>query len=142
MIRGWLFLALITTVGCSTSRIIDRVVIKERVDSIMVKGDTIFIDMPSDTIVWRDTVFQTHAFIARIDTTIQRTGVRASYQYPENRWAVRVVNRDTVVRYVVRDSLIERTVERQVEVVPKWMWWFLIAIIVVGLAIIVRRIVP
>lgn len=113
--------------GCSTTAV-TRVEVRERVDTLVVKGDTIRMEGPSDTLIVQrvDTLFR--SLRAAKDTTLQGVRIYLQYAYPPDRWAVDVIQRDTVIRWTVRDSIVERPY--RVEIVPWWVYLALAGMIV------------
>jgi hypothetical protein len=110
--------------GCSATAV-TKVEVRERQDSIIVQYDTIAIERPS-TVVVAETIWasQTETVVrsvhARLDTAINGVHLKAEYKYPTDRWAVRILQRDTVIRWTVRDSIVQQPYE--VETVPFWVY--------------------
>lgn len=69
---------------------------------------------------------------AKKDTTIGRWKLRFAYAYPPDRWSVEILEADTMARWKVRDSLIEKPYE--VEKIP---WWITALVIMLGAALII-----
>lgn len=128
-------------VGCG-STITERVIVRERIDTLRVQGDSVFIEGPSSSFVL-DTIQkepplnlplkegEKKAFVASLDTTVERIRLQAKYWHPSNRWRIGILQRDTVVRYLVRDSIkVESHVEK-VAVTPAWVY---VLLVVLGLA--------
>lgn len=131
-----LLLIVIGLTGCSSTAI-TKVEVRERPDSLLVRADTIrVIEVRSDTVyvdrldttiiqinpAGRDTIriVGYRGVRAHIDTTVDGVSVFAEYEYPPDRWRVDVVGRDTIIRWTVRDSIIQRPYE--VRSVPLWVY--------------------
>lgn len=109
--------------SCGTTAV-TKITVRERYDSLIVRHDTIRVrDARSDSLdITPAGPGDAHAFKgirASIDTTVRGVGISASYEYPPDRWGFDVGRPDTIVKWRVRDSLIERPYE--VEVVPFWV---------------------
>jgi hypothetical protein len=130
--------------GCGTSTVVTKVRITERPDSLVIKGDSIGFQTVSDSVgvdsieTTSDKVDSTAAkdltpipsparrgeyafrsIHAKKDTTVGRWKLRFGYDYPPDRWKIEIIEADTMARWIVRDSLIEKPYE--VEVVPFWV---------------------
>lgn len=109
--------------GCCGSTAVTKVTIRERYDSLIVRHDTIRVrDARSDSLEILVSPSDSNAFTsvrASLDTTVSGVGLDVRYSYPPDAWSIDVAQRDTVIRWRVRDSLIERPYE--VEVVPFWV---------------------
>jgi hypothetical protein len=130
-------MCLLVLIGCGTTAV-TKITVRERVDTLFIKGDTIrIIDAQSDTLTVErvDTLFR--AVRASIDTTVQGVRIDARYRYPPDRWDIGVMERDTVHHYAVRDSIVERPYA--VEKVPFWVYLAMGGMIVALLAAIFKR---
>ena len=141
--------------GCSSSTVTTRVTITERPDSLVIKGDSIAFQAKSDSIridsvehpdVGRASLPDHigspsiaplsprpafHSIHAKKDTTVGRWTLSFAYDYPPDRWGVKIIEADTTARWKVRDSIVERPYE--VEVIP---WWAKAVIGMLGVALI------
>ncbi len=147
----FLFAAILS--GCSGSSAVTRYTVRERPDSLIIRGDSIAFSAHSDTLnvdsvkavivgepdtsaVSQSVAPPTPRTVstlyrsvkARKDTTIGRFRIRLGYQWPGDLFTFQIMEGDTSVHWVVRDSLVERPYE--VEVVPFW------AKLVLGIALI------
>lgn len=110
--------------GCSATAV-TKVEVRERQDSIVVQYDTVTIERPS-TVVVAETVWasQTETVVrsvhARVDTMVEGVHLSAEYKYPLDRWLVRILQRDTVIKWTVRDSVVQQPYE--IEKVPFWVY--------------------
>lgn len=130
---------LLLFLGCGTTSV-TKVEVRERIDTLLVKGDTIRITAPSDTLfIERDSSLAPGAFTsvrAALDTTVEGVRVYLQYAYPPDRWGINIIQRDTVIRWTVRDSIIQRPYE--VQVIPLWIrigGVLMMAAMVVGLVV-------
>jgi hypothetical protein len=106
--------------GCSSTAT-TRVEIRERIDTLLVKGDTIRVrEVQSDTIYVEEIPGGFRSVRAALDTTVQNVRMSVHYAYPPDRWNVRIMSRDTVIRWTVRDSIIQQPYE--IQHVPLWVY--------------------
>lgn len=119
--------------ACGTTSV-TKIEVRERIDTLIVKGDTIrVVDRRSDTlVVEKETDCAGFKSVrAALDTTVAGVRIYVQYAYPPDRWAADIIQRDTVIRWTVRDSVIERPYE--IERVPMWVYFVLVCM---GLALI------
>lgn len=134
-------IAALVVVGCGTTTV-TKVEVRERIDSVYVKGDTIrVVDARSDTVLVEAASAGTFKSVrAALDTTVQGVRLYLQYAYPPDRWGADIIQRDTVIKYIARDSLVQRPYP--VQHVPVWIYFTLagmsIALIVLVIAT-VRR---
>jgi hypothetical protein len=144
----------LTWSGCS-SPAVTRVDVRERGDSLFVRGDTVrIINVASDTVyvdridttiislnpsAVRDTIriVGFRRVLADLDTTVSGVTIFAEYEYPPDRWRVDVMERDTVIKWTVRDSIIERPYA--VTEVPFWVYLTLVGMALALVAMIIKR---
>lgn len=111
-------------IGCGSTSV-TKIEVRERIDTLLIKGDTIrIVERQSDTLrlaplAQGDTVGFS-AIRAVLDTTTQGVRMYLQYAYPPDRWAVTVIQRDTVIKWTVRDSIVQRPYE--VQRVPLWVY--------------------
>lgn len=136
--------SLLLLAGCGSSTVTTKITITERPDSLVIKGDSIAFTAKSDSLLVdsvevgqaslpdrsgrpetivppspKAPVYLYRSVHAKKDTTIGRWKLRFGYTYPPDRWSVEILEADTMARWKVRDSLIEKPYE--VEVVPLWI---------------------
>lgn len=144
MIRPVLFAlcSLLFLAGCGSSTIATRITVTERPDSLVIKGDSIAFQAKSDSLrvdsvhaipspganpspffkgeAGRGSVQYLYRSVhAKKDTTVGRWKLSFAYDYPPDRWTIKILEADTTARWKVRDSLIDRPYE--VERIPWWM---------------------
>lgn len=124
--------------GCCTPQVVTKIEVRERVDSVFIPGAVVTLTAPSDTVV----IAQTDSAIslhASIDTIVSGAHIQLRYSYPPDQWNINLRNRDTVVRYIARDSIIQMPYEVVRERVPFWMYVTLAGMVLALLACIIRR---
>jgi hypothetical protein len=134
-----LFTVFCLLMGCSSSAV-TKVIVRERYDSLIVKYDTVRIAGKSDTVLVEKSVMDSLAvrsIAASIDTTVSGVRVITHYTFPADRWYFQLSRRDTVVRWMVRDSLIEAPYE--VEKTPWWVGYVLLVLCVLLVIAFIRR---
>lgn len=109
--------------GCGTTSV-TKVEVRERRDSIVIHYDTIHVVTMSDSIR-TDTVrvageLRFRSVKAYLDTTVSGTTMKLRYQFPPDTWSVQITKKDTAIRWVVHDSIVQRPYE--VQVVPFWVY--------------------
>jgi hypothetical protein len=127
--------------GCGTTAV-TRATVTERPDSIVVKHDTVFIRAAhSDTVfIKRSFKDSTAARVihAKLDTTTASgVSLNAEYSWPEDEWNVNIKEPDEKIRWMVRDSLIEKSYP--VEKVPFWIYLALGGMLVALVAVIIKK---
>lgn len=137
MKRQYLLLAFMIT-GCCTPQVVTKIEVRERVDSVFIPGAVVTLTAPSDTVViaQTDSALSIHA---SIDTTVSGVRMNLHYRYPPDSWNIDLSTRDTVVRYIARDSIIQTPYEVIRERVPFWMYVTLAGMVLALLACIIRR---
>lgn len=121
--------------SCCTPQAVTHIEVRERVDSVFIPGATVTLTAPSDTV----SVYRTDSTVrvrARIDTTVNNVRMRLQYHYPPDEWAINIRSRDTIVRYIARDSIINKPYEVIRERVPFWMYVTLVCMVVALIAVI------
>lgn len=136
LLIGFWILLWVLLGGCSTTAV-TRVEVRERVDTLLVKGDMIRVEGPSDTLLVEriDTLFR--SVRAAIDTTVSDVRLYLQYAFPPDRWAADVISKDTVIRWTVRDSIIERPYK--VEYIPFWVYTALAGMLIAIIALLRRK---
>jgi hypothetical protein len=133
--------------GCGTTTV-TKVEVRERIDTLLVKGDTIrILDVRSDTL-YVDTVAANdqrsmangqwfRSVRAALDTTVQGVRLYLQYAYPQDRWRADIIQRDTVIKWTVRDSIVQRPYE--VEHVPLWVYIAIGGMALALIAVLIKR---
>ncbi len=144
-IRGSLFLLLLFIAGCGTTAV-TKVEVRERTDSLIVRHDTVRVETRSDS-VRVDTVWislpgeEPKPYFRRVkaslDTTLAGVSMKLKYELPPDVWTVRILQRDTTIRWKVRDSIIERPYK--VEVVPFWVYLALAGMLIALIVVVVKK---
>ena len=121
--------------GCSPTALMTRSTVRERPDSLHLQMPPVQISAPSDSLSLERSPLDSLAvrnLRAVLDTTVNGIKVHARYKFDSkaqsarrDEWNLRIAPRDTTVRWMVRDSIIERPIE--VQVVPLWIEVVLIA---------------
>lgn len=140
MIKNIYIFSIVLFIGCSSPPLIERITVRERVDSLIVRYDTVYVSAPSDTVYVERSSIDTYAFktvSARLDTTISGITLFARYSYPPDKWWLNITRKDEVIKWVVRDSIIDKPYE--VEVVPFWVKLTLVLAAIVVIAVLVKR---
>ena len=138
VLLSWIF------TGCSSTALMTRATVRERPDSLHLRMPPVQISASSDSLALERSPLDSLAvrgLTAVIDTVVGGTKVHANYEFrphptsPESspkireatrdRWSLQIVPKDTLVRWIVRDSIIEKPIE--VQVVPFWIEVVLIA---------------
>lgn len=112
--------------GCGSSTLVTKVEVRERVDTLLIKGDTIRIADKSDSVrieMATPTAPGFQRVIAYLDTMLNGVSIAANYSYPPDRWAIEIIERDTLIRWMVRDSIIREPYT--VTEVPIWVYFVL-----------------
>lgn len=145
--------------GCGTTSV-TKVEVRERQDSLLVKGKELEGELKSDTTsvtfedpcadlrevlrktgvmpVWIDSVNRRPPLTlsAQVDTTINGIRLRMQYHYPKDVFSFSILNPDSLIRWKVKDSIIHRPYE--VQVIPLWIrigGVLMMAALVVGLVV-------
>ena len=154
--------SLLFLAGCGSSTIATRITVTERPDSLVIKGDSIAFQAKSDSLrvdsvhaipspganssaffkgeagrrldsSRRGSVQYLYRSVhAKKDTTVGRWKLSFAYDYPPDRWTIKILEADTTARWKVRDSLIDRPYE--VEKIP---WWMSVLVCALGVALII-----
>lgn len=127
--------------GCGTTAV-TRSTVTERPDSIVIKHDTVFIRLAKSDTVYAERSSTDPAAArlihAKLDTTTQGgTHLVADYIWPEDTWNIKIKEPDEKIRWMVRDSLIEKPYP--VESVPFWVYLALGGMLVALVAVIVKK---
>lgn len=130
--------------GCGTTSI-TKMEVRERKDSVIVRYDTVRFYTQSDSIridtVWLEGKPVFRSVKARLDTTVGGTSVSLGYDFPPDAWQVRIAKQDTVIRWVARDSIVQRPY--RIEIVPIWMYIALVgmsfALLIAAAALLITR---
>jgi hypothetical protein len=130
--------------GCGTTSV-TKVEVRERIDTLLVKGDTVrVVDVQSDTIFVEEIANHNgqapigfRSVRVALDTTVQGVRMYLQYTYPPDRWSANIIQRDTVIKWTGRDSIVERPYE--VEHVPFWVYIALGCMALALLALLLRR---
>ncbi len=161
MTRALAGVLLLFLIGCGTTSV-TKVEVRERQDSLLVKGKEIEGELKSDTTIvtfedpcadlrealkktgatWIDSVNRTPSLIlrARVDTTIDGIRLRMQYDYPKDAFSFTILNPDSLIRWKVKDSIIHQPYE--VRVIPLWLrigGVLMMAALVIGLVVFLIR---
>jgi hypothetical protein len=132
---------LVLFIGCAPS-IQERFVITERVDSVYIPGDTVFVQSLSDTLyIVRDSTGSIVDVSASLDTTVDKTSLRLNYQLSLDRWTVNITKKDTVIKYNIIDTSKTIIVDRIIEKTPIWIYPLLAAValvIILGIVLAIK----
>lgn len=126
--------------GCGSTSV-TKVEVRERIDTLLVKGDTIrIVDVQSDTLYVEAAEHAEAAFKsvrAALDTTVQGVRLYLQYAYPPDRWTANIIQRDTVIKWTVRDSIVQRPYE--IQRVPLWVYIAIGGMALALIAVIFKR---
>jgi hypothetical protein len=127
--------------GCGTTAV-TRATVTERPDSIVIVHDTVFIRAAhSDSSVVQHSSKDTTAALsirAKLDTTTASGfNISAEYFWPEDNWNLRLKEPDIKVKWMVRDSLVEKPYP--VESVPFWVYLALGCMAVALIAVVIKK---
>ncbi len=144
-VRGSFWFFLLFVAGCGTTAV-TKVEIRERADSLIVRHDTVLVETRSDSVridtVWvslpgEEPKMYFRKVKASLDTTVSGVTMRLRYELPPDFWSVQIARRDTTIRWVVRDSIIQKPYK--VEVTPFWVYLALAGMLVALVAVVVRK---
>jgi hypothetical protein len=127
--------------GCGTTAV-TRSTVTERPDSIVIKHDTVWIHAAhsDSSVVLHSSKDITAALSirAKLDTTTASgVSLSAEYLWPEDEWNVNIKEPDIKVKWMVRDSLIEKPYP--VEKVPLWVYLALGGMLIALVAVIIKK---
>ncbi len=141
VLLSWIF------TGCSSTALMTRTTVRERPDSLHVHMPPVQLSAPSDSLSLERSPLDSTAIrglTAKIDTVVGGVTVHAEYKFHphsdslplgertlsrgssvRDKWNLSITPKDTLIRWMVRDSIIEKPIE--ISVVPVWIEVALIA---------------
>lgn len=128
--------------GC-TPRVVEKTILAERIDSVYIPGDTVFIQSKSDNVfIARDSSGNITDINAYIDTTINNINLKLGYSVSADHWTARITKYDTVIKFKIIDTSKQVIVDKIIEKTPLWVYPLLavVALVVIFVTILIIKV--